>query len=96
MRMVGAGRRVFRGIVEEIEQRLLEQHRIDRRPSAESRRELQIDTMAGENFFGAAQRAADDLAKVMRREVRRDRARFQLGHVEQVGDEPIEPFRLRR
>ena len=50
--------------------------------------------MAGENLVGAPQRAADDLAKIVRRHIRHDRAGFELRHVEQIGDEPIEPLRL--
>ena len=36
--------------------------------------------------------AADNLAEVMERSVRYDGARLQLCHVEQVGNEAIEPF----
>ena len=43
---------------------------------------------------GALQGRADDLRKVVRRELRRHRAGFELGHVEQIGDETIEPLGL--
>ncbi len=41
-----------------------------------------------------AQRAADDLADIVPRRVGHDRAGFQLGHVEQIGDESIQPLGL--
>ena len=55
-------------------------------------REFQFDLMARQDAAGAAQRAADDLAEIVQRDVRRDRPGFELGHVEQIGDEPVEPF----
>ena len=84
-------RRVFRGIVEEIEQRLLEQHGVEFE-HRQIRSELELDLVAREDAAGAAQRAADDLAEVVQRDIGRDRAGFELGHVEQVGDEAVEPL----
>ena len=45
-----------------------------------------------EDLAGTAQRAADDLAEIVPRGIRHDRAGFQPGHVEQIGDEAIEPL----
>ena len=50
--------------------------------------------MMRQDAAGAAQRAADDLADIVQRHVRRHGAGFELGHVEQVGDEAVKPFRL--
>ena len=45
-----------------------------------------------QDLAGAPQRAADDLAEIVQRGVRHDRAGLELGHVEQVGDEAVEPL----
>ena len=45
-----------------------------------------------EDLAGAPQRAADDLADIVPRGVRDDGAGFELGHVEQIGDEAVEPL----
>ncbi len=45
-------------------------------------------------LLGAPQRAADDLAEIVQSGVRHDGAGFELGHVEQVGDEAVEPLGL--
>src|ERR1700722_6415101 len=44
------------------------------------------------DFGGGPQRRADDLREVVRRELRRHRAGFELGHVEEIGNETIEPL----
>ena len=51
-------------------------------------------TRCRENFSGALQSRTDDLPEVVRRKVRDDRPRFEPGHVEQIGDEAVEPFRF--
>ena len=56
--------------------------------------ELERDLVMREDLAGAPQRAADDLADIVQRRVRHDRAGFQLGHVEQIGDEAVEPLGL--
>ena len=50
--------------------------------------------MLAQDFFCPPQRAADNLADVMQSGIGDDRTGFQLGHVEQVRDEAIEPLRL--
>ena len=50
--------------------------------------------MPRQDLAGAPQRAADDLAEIVQGGVRHDRAGLQLGHVEQVGDEAVEPLGL--
>ena len=75
----GAGRGVFRGIVEEVEQRLLEQHRIDFQ-HRQIRRQLELDLVVRQDAPGAAQRRADNLAEVVQGDVRRYCARLELGH----------------
>ena len=88
-----AGSGVFCCVVEQVEQRLLEQHRIN----IEHRqvgREAHLDAVVGEDLARALKRAPDDFAHIMQSGVRYDRARFEPRHIEQIGDEPIEPVRL--
>ncbi len=59
-----------------------------------SRAMLHLDSVLGENLARSLESAADDLAEVVQGSVRRDRAGFQPGHVEQIGDEPVEPLGL--
>ena len=89
----GAGGRIFRGIVQQVEQHLLEQHRVEfqhRQVGGKIKRDL----VSRQHLAGAPQRAADDLADILPRRIRHDRAGFQLGHVEQIGDEAVEPLGL--
>ena len=89
----GVGGRVFGGIVEEIEQRLLEQHGVDL-DHRQIRRDLDLHPMPRQDLVCAPQRAADDLADIVRRGIGDDGTGFELGHVEQIGDEAIEALRL--
>ena len=50
--------------------------------------------VAGQHPAGALQGAADDLAEIVRGPVRGDGAGLEPGHVEQIGDEAIQPFRF--
>ena len=50
--------------------------------------------VAGEHPAGALQGASDDLGEIVRGPVRGDGAGLEPGHVEQVGDEAVQPFRL--
>ena len=50
--------------------------------------------MVRQDTAGAPQRAADDLADIMQGNVRRYGAGFELGHVEEVGDEAVETLRF--
>jgi hypothetical protein len=86
-------RGVFRGIVEEIEQRLFEQHGIEF-DHRQIRSELEFDLVSRQDPARAAQRTADDLPDVIQGDVGRHRPGFKLGHVEQVGDEAGESLRL--
>ena len=86
-------RGVFRGIVEEIEQRLFEQHGIEFE-HRQIRSELEFDIVSREDPARAAQRTADDLADVIESDGGRHRPGFELGHVEQVGDEAVESLEL--
>ena len=63
-------------------------------PASADRRRAPATPCDGENLAGAPQRAADDLAEIVRRGIRHDGAGFQLGHVEQIGDEAVEPLGL--
>ena len=54
--------------------------------------EFQRYLVMRQDLAGAPQRTADDLADIVRARVRHDRAGFELGHVEQIGDEAIEPL----
>ena len=62
-----AGRRVFRGIVEQIEQRLLEQHRVELAASAGRRRGRSRCRWLRQDLRGALQRGADDVAEIVQR-----------------------------
>ena len=84
-------RRILGGVVEEIEQHLLEQHGVHRQ-HREVGAHRDFHAMLGEDLPGALQRAAHDLAQVVRRGIRHDGAGLELGHVEQVGDEAVEPL----
>ena len=86
-------RGIFGGIVEKIEQHLLEQHGVEFE-HRQIRRQIQLDFVPGQDAAGAAQRAADDFAEIVQRDVRRDGAGFELGHVQQIGDEAVEPLRF--
>ena len=88
------GRRIFGGVVQQIEQHLLEQHGIDLH-------HRQIGLRVPPRL-DAAQESCSRAAARCRRS-RRGRAGatfgttapdFELGHVEQVGDETVEPLRL--
>src|SRR5882757_8392853 len=60
----GIGRRVFRSIVQQVEQHLLEQHGVELQHRQVGGK-LQRHLVMHENFSRAPQRAADDLADVM-------------------------------
>jgi hypothetical protein len=47
---------------------------------------------ADEDFAGPAQRAADDLARSMQRCIRHHGTGLQLGHIQQIGDETVQPL----
>ena len=47
-------------------------------------------------FRARRKRGADDVVDIVEREIRLDRAGFDPGHVEQIGDEAVEPLGLRR
>ena len=83
--------RVFGGIVEQVEQHLLEEHRVDV-DHRQVVREVDGDVVAGEHPAGALQGAADDLGEIVRGPVRGDGAGLEPGHVEQIGDEAIQPL----
>ena len=53
-----------------------------------------LDAVLAEDLARPLQGRADDLADVVAVEVRRDSAGFQPRHVEQVGDEAVQPLRL--
>ncbi len=89
----GSGRGIFCRIVQKIEQDLLEQHRIDLH-HGQVGGELELDAVSAPGSWRRAAARSDDLAQVVQRRVGRDRAGLELGHVEQIGDEAIEPLRL--
>ena len=89
--IVVSGGRIFGGIVQQIEQHLLEQHRVELQ-HRQIGGKLERDFVVRQNLAGAPQRAADDFAEIVRRGIRHDGAGFQLGHVEQIGDEAVEPL----
>ena len=50
--------------------------------------------MSAQHVGGTPQRRADDVADVEQIEVELDRAGFQPGHIEQIADKTVEPFRF--
>src|SRR6185312_7626665 len=87
------GRRIFRGVVEEVEERLLEQHGIE----IEHRkvcRDLDLHAVRGENLAGALQDRAHNLTNIVAARVGLDKTGLKLGHIEQIGNKPVEPLRL--
>src|ERR1700749_1414020 len=52
--------------------------------------------MLRQHFRSTAQRASDNISDIVQLQIRRDCARLQARHVEQIGDEAIEPLRLLR
>ncbi len=89
----GARRRIFRRVVEQVEEDLLEEHEID----LDHRKvgvEVDFDAVALQHLAGTLQRGADDLAEIDHRRFELERAGLEPGHVEQVGDEAIEPLGL--
>ena len=91
--MVVPSARILGGIVEQVEQDLLEQNCVQLQ-HRQAGGKLQFDVMLRQNLASASQRAADDLAEVVQRRVGHHGAGFELGHVEQVDNEAIEPLRF--
>ena len=89
----GAGRRVFGGVVEEIEQHLLEQNWVEPY-DRQIGRDFDLDVVSAQHVGGTPQRRADDVADVEQIEVELDRAGFQPGHIKQIADKTVEPFRF--
>ena len=87
----GAGGSVFRRVVQKIEQGLLEQDRVDLH-HGQVLGELDLNPVLREDLAGAFKSAADHLAEIVQGGVRDNCAGLQLGHVEQIGDESIEPL----
>src|SRR5580700_11844943 len=58
-----AGRGIFRGIVEQIEQHLLEQHRVYAQ-HRQARLDVDLDPMSGDDIPGPLQRRADDFGHI--------------------------------
>ena len=87
--------RILCRVIEDIKEDLLKKDRIqlDHR---EVWRKLKLDMMLSENLVCAPQRTADDFSQVVWSGVRHYGPKLKLGHVEQVGDEPIEPLGTRR
>jgi hypothetical protein len=53
-----------------------------------------LDMVSGKDLVGPAQCAAHHLADIDQACIGLERARFQPRHVEQIGDEAIQPFRF--
>ena len=72
-----ARRRIFGGVVQKVEQDLLEQHRIDVAPSADRRARSSSTRWRARILLGALKRAADDFAEIVqtRRSARSRRIR---------------------
>ena len=56
--------------------------------------DVDLHMVVRQNFARALQGRTDDLADIVRRRIGLDRAGLKSGHVEQIGDEAIEPLQL--
>ena len=82
---------VLARIVEQVEQHLFEEHRVD--PNhGQIRWQVHIDPMVCQDLPRTGKRCANDVIELMHTEIRFDRAGFKPCHVEQVGDEAVEPL----
>ena len=86
-------RSIFRCIIEKIEQHLLKQHRIELE-HRQVRGEVDLDAVVRENFARALAARCRRSRRDRAARIRLDRAGLEPGHVEQVGDEAIEPLRF--
>src|SRR5262245_25976637 len=84
-----SARSVLCGVVEQIEQHLLEQHRIHHN-HGQVGTNRDLDAMFGEDLASTLKSAPDDLPNVVRGRVWHDGTGLQLRHVQEVGDEAIE------
>ena len=87
----GLRRCIFGGIVEEIEQHLLEQHRIELE-HWQVFGDVDLHAVLNQDFSSPFQHRADDLTDIVPRRIRLDRAGLEPRHVEQIGDEAVEPL----
>ena len=88
-----ARRRVLGGVVEQVDQHLLEQHHVEVE-HGQVGLEVDRDAVLRQRRGRPLQGRADDLAEVDGLPVEHDPARFETGHVEQVGDEPAQALGL--
>ena len=94
MRIVVSAGAVFGGVVEQVEQHLLEQTPASSSSIGTIGRQFDIDLVVRQNLGGTGERAAHEFVQIVKRRLRNDRAGFEPGHVEQVGNEPVEPLRF--
>src|SRR3954454_3694724 len=87
------GWRVFRGIVEQIEQNLLEQYGIDPH-QRQVGRDINFNAVMREHVARPMEHRAGNLGQIEPFEFQLDRPRFKPRHVEQVGDEASKTLRL--
>ena len=88
-----ARRRIFRGIVEKVEQRLLGQHEVERQ-GRQVGRDAVDDHPVLQQRAGATQSGRDQVADVDRLALGHDGAGIEPGHVQKVADEAVEPLGL--
>ena len=86
-------RRVFRRIVEKVEQDLLHQHHIDL-DHWQVGFKIDFDLMVLQDFGGSLNGRTNDVGEVDRSALRGQRARFEPRHVEEIADKPVEPLCL--
>src|SRR5262249_20734114 len=84
---------IFGCIVQEIEEELLKEHGVDLN-HWQILAELYLDAMLSQDLARTFESTTDDFTEVVQGCVRNNRPGLQLGHVEQVRDEPVEPFGL--
>ena len=85
-----AGGVIFGGVVEHVEQHLFKQDGIERQ-HRQIGGELKRDLVMAKDLL-ARRSALPTIWRVLRRGIRYDGAGFQLCHIEQIGDEAIEPL----
>ena len=89
----GARRRILGGVVEQVDQHLLQEHRVEGQ-HRQLGLDVELDAMLGQHPGAALQRRAGGLADIDHLTVQFDGAGLEPGHVEQVANEAVQPLAL--
>ena len=89
----GALRRIFRRIVEKIEQHLLHQHHVEIK-QWQTALEIDFDRVVLQDLIRPLQGRADDIGKIRGSSLRFERSGFEPRHIEKIADKAVEPLGL--